>query len=60
MNPLNKEDKAANLIKVFLLMKKIYIDNKNIRDEYKLKKENNLKNISDKNMKNFNFEMNIY
>ena len=58
LNPLNKEDKAANLIKVFLLMKKIYIDNKNIRDEYILKKENNFKHIYEKNLNNFNFGMN--
>ena len=58
LNPLNNEHKAANLIKVFLLMKKIYIDNKNIRDEYKLKKENNFKKLSNKNTNNFNFGMN--
>ena len=58
LNPSNKENKAANLIKVFLLMKKIYIDNKNIRDEYKLKKENNFKNTNNKNVNNFNFGMN--
>ena len=58
LDPLNNEHKAANLIKAFLLMKKIYIDNKNIRDEYKLKKENNFKNIFNKNMNNFNFGMN--
>jgi hypothetical protein len=39
-------------------MKKIYIDNKNIRDEYKLKKENNFKNTNNKNVNNFNFGMN--
>ena len=58
LNPSNNEHKAANLIKVFLLMKKIYIDNKNIRDEYKLKKENNFKNTNNKNLNNFNFGMN--
>ena len=58
LNPSNNEHKAANLIKVFLLMKKIYIDNKNIRDEYILKKENNFKNTNNKNMNNFNFGMN--
>ena len=57
LNPSNNEHKAANLIKVFLLMKKIYIDNKNIRDEYKLKKENNPKN-NYKKVNNFNFGMN--
>ena len=39
-------------------MKKIYIDNKSIRDEYKLKKENNFKNTNNKNTNNFNFGMN--
>ena len=58
LNPSNNEHKAANLIKVFLLMKKIYIDNKNIRDEYLLKKENNFKNNYNKNTNNFNFGMN--
>ena len=58
LDPLNNEHKASNLIKAFLLMKKLYIDNKNIRDEYKLKKENNFKNILNKNMNNFNFGMN--
>ena len=57
LNPLNNEHKAANLIKVFLLMKKLYIDNKNIRDEYILKKENNFKG-NYKNTNNFNFGMN--
>ena len=58
LNPSNKENKAANLIKAFLLLKKLYIDNKNIRDEYKLKKENNFKNTNNKNTNNFNFGMN--
>ena len=58
LNPSNNEHKAANLIKVFLLLKKLYIDNKNIRDEYKLKKENNFKNTNNKNTNNFNFGMN--
>ena len=58
LNPSNKENKAANLIKAFLLLKKLYIDNKNIRDEYKLKKENNFKNTNNKNVNNFNFGMN--
>ena len=58
LNPSNNEHKAANLIKVFLLLKKLYIDNKNIRDEYKLKKENNFKNTNNKNVNNFNFGMN--
>ena len=58
LNPSNNEHKAANLIKAFLLIKKLYIDNKNIRDEYKLKKENNFKGNYNKNLNNFNFGMN--
>ena len=48
-NPLNNEHKASNLIKIFLLMKKMYIDNQNIEDEYKLKKENHFKKLIEKN-----------
>ena len=58
LNPSNNEHKAANLIKAFLLIKKLYIDNKNIRDEYKLKKENNFKGNYNKNLNNFNFGVN--
>ena len=35
LNPSNNEHKASNLVKAFLLIKKMYIDNKNIEDEYK-------------------------
>ena len=34
LNPLNKEHKSANLIKIFILTKKIYNDNKNIENDY--------------------------
>lgn len=37
LNPENKEHKASNLIKSILLIKKIYIDNKNTVRDYKLK-----------------------
>ena len=49
LNPLNNEHKSSNLIKIFLLMKKMYIDNNNIENEYKSKKDNNIKNILQKN-----------
>ena len=39
-NPVNKEHKATNLIKVFILMKKLSKDFKNIENEYTLKKIN--------------------
>ena len=60
LNPLNNEHKASNLIKIFLLMKKMYIDNKNIEELYKSKKENNFNKIIKRNLrfrksnKNFN------
>ena len=58
LNPINNEHKASNFIKIFLLMKKMYIDYRNIEDEYKLKRENNFKNI-EKNLeqKNSNFNL---
>ena len=58
LNPINNEHKASNFIKIFLLMKKMYIDYRNIEDEYKLKRENNFKNV-EKNLeqKNSNFNL---
>ena len=56
LNPLNNEHKASNLIKAFLLMKKLYIDNKNIRDEYIVKKENDFKQLFNKKVNNNNFD----
>ena len=62
LNPINNEHKASNLIKIFLLMKKMYIDNINIENEYKLKKENNFKIMFQKNFgyrnSKFNFGLN--
>ena len=58
-NPLNNEHKASNLVKIFLLMKKMYIDNQNIEEEYKLKKESHLQKIIQKSLRfkksKFNF-----
>ena len=62
LNPLNNEHKASNLIKIILLMKKMHIDNRNIEELYKSKKENNLKNIIRRNLNirksNYNFPSN--
>ena len=59
LNPLNNEHKAANLIKIFLLMKKMYIDNINIEKEYLFKKEKHVKLMLQKNFgfrkSHFNF-----
>ena len=61
-NTLNNEHKASNLIKILLLMKKLYIDNQNIENDYKLKKEIHLKKIIGKNLglrkSQFNFPEN--
>ena len=62
LNPLNNEHKAANLIKVFMILKKIYIDNKNVKEEYRLRKKNKFKNFMQRNFgirkSNFNFATN--
>ena len=62
LNPINNEHKASNLIKVFILLKKNYIDNPNIEEEYKLKKESNFKKMIQRNLglrrSNFNFAVN--
>ena len=62
LNPINNEHKSSNLIKIVLLLKKMYFDNKNIENEYKSKKENNIKSILQKNFglrkSNFNFDPN--
>ena len=52
LNPENKEHKASNLIKSILLIKKIYIDNKNTVRDYKLKntKEDKPKNVRRKSV----------
>ena len=62
LNPLNNEHKASNVIKIFLLLKKMYIDNQNIEREYLIKKEKNFKLMVQKNFglrkSNFNFGLN--
>ena len=61
-NPLNNEHKSANLLKVFIQMNKLYMDNQNIEDNYRIKKENELKAIVQKTFgvrnSNFNFAVN--
>ena len=62
LNPLNNEHKASNVIKIFLLLKKMYIDNQNIEREYLIKKEKNFKLLVQKNFglrkSNFDFGLN--
>ena len=59
LNPLNNEHKASNLIKIFFLIKKMYKDNHNIENEYKLKKEKNFKLMVQQNFGyKFNFNLN--
>jgi hypothetical protein len=59
LNPLNNEHKASNVIKIFFLIKKMYIDNNNIDNEYKLKKEKNFKLMVQRNFGyKFNFNLN--
>ena len=62
LNPLNNEHKAANLLKIFLLVKKMNKDYQNIEEDYKIKKDNNIKNIIQRNFgirkSNFNFAPN--
>ena len=59
LNPINNEHKASNFIKIFLLMKKMYIDNRNIEEEYKLKRENNFRNIIEKTLGKQNSKFNL-
>ncbi len=62
LSPLNNEHKASNLIKVFLSMKKIYIDNRNIEKLYLIKKEKMFKLMVQKNFgfrkSYFDFDLN--
>ena len=62
LNPLNNEHKSANLIKVFMQMNKLYLDNQNIENNYRIKKENEIKAIVQKTFgvrnSNFNFAVN--
>jgi hypothetical protein len=62
LNPLNNEHKSANLVKIFIQMNKLYLDNKNIEDNYRKKKENELKALVQKTFlfrnRNFKFDPN--
>lgn len=62
LNPINNEHKSSNLIKAFLLMKKMYIDNINIEKEYLIKKEKQIKLLFKHNFgfrkSHFNFGLN--
>ena len=63
LNPINNEHKASNFIKIFILLKKNYEDNQNIEEQYRIKKDNHIKNIIQKNFfglrkSNFNFATN--
>ena len=50
-NPVNKENKASNLIRVFILLKKLYNDNDILLREYVLKKNHKNKKKKWKNRK---------
>ena len=62
LNPLNNEHKSANLVKIFIQMNKLYLDNQNIEDNYRKKKENELKALVQKTFlfrnRNFKFDPN--
>jgi len=62
LNPLNNQHKSANLLKVFMQMNKLYLDNQNIEDNYRKKKEEEIKAIVQKTLgirkSNFNFDPN--
>ena len=62
LNPLNNEHKASNLLKVFFLMNKMYLDNPNIVNNYRIKKENDFQAMVQKSLdarkSNFNFNKN--
>ena len=62
LNPLNNQHKSANLLKVFMQMNKLYLDNQNIEDNYRKKKGEEIKAIVQKTLgirkSNFNFDPN--
>jgi hypothetical protein len=58
LNPINNEHKASNFIKIFLLMKKMHIDNRNMEDEYKLKRDHNFRNL-EKNLEQKDSKFNL-
>ena len=60
LNPLNKEHKSANLIKYFILTKKLFKDNKNIEKNYEINKLQLKTNKSEKrtyNRRKFNYAL---
>ena len=57
LNPLNKEHKAANLIKIVFLIKKMLKDNKNVKKDYKRVKRE--KSLYEDLRRNYNFTENI-
>ena len=50
LDPLNNEHKASNLLKIFLLMNKMYLDNQNIEENYRIKKDNDIRVMVQKNL----------
>ena len=62
LNPINNEHKSSNVLQVFFLMKKMFVDFKNIEDEYRIKRENRIRNLINRNLgfrkSNFNFATN--
>ena len=62
LNPLNNENKSANLVKVFIQLNKLYLDNQIIKDNYRKMKEDKIKAIVEKTFgirkSNFNFDPN--
>ena len=59
LNPINKEHKASNLIKIFITMKKIIEDSKNLVNNNITKKKDKLKEIHKKSQKT-NYLFNIF
>ena len=57
LNPINKEHKSANLIKIFIIMKKVSIDYKSAENDYTNKRLNKFKEFRKMSRKNnlFNF-----
>ena len=56
LNPINKEHKAANFIKYFLILKKDLKDYKNSENEYRDKKQNKIKKLLKKPRKHSLFD----
>ena len=64
LNPINKEHKSANLMKFFIIMKKVSIDYKNAENNYENKKLNKFKEFRKRsrryNLFNFQNDSDIY